>query len=147
MLERIRDAGPGERQALEALQLRSSLVWEEYRADLLANPDAIEIPPEQMARVRVAEDGDEVLGFSLVLEPDRGACELEGLFVEPSVMRGGVGRALVDDAAKRARAEGADRIEVTANPRALAFYERLGFLPSGTVETRFGPGLRMQLPL
>jgi len=147
VVELIRDAAPDEREALEALQLRSSLVWEEYRADLVAHPDAIEIPSEQMARVRVAEAGGRALGFSLVLQADGGACELEGLFVEPDLMRGGVGRALIADAAERARVERADRIEVTANPRALGFYERLGFRGSGTVQTRFGPGLRMSLPL
>ena len=32
----IRAAIPRERQALEDLQRRASLIWEEYRADLLA---------------------------------------------------------------------------------------------------------------
>ncbi len=33
---------------------------------------------------------------------------------------------------------------VTANPNALAFYEETGFVVTGHVDTRFGPGLRMR---
>jgi N-acetylglutamate synthase-like GNAT family acetyltransferase len=144
----IRDARPEERAALEALQRRSSDVWEEYRVQLAAHPDAIELPAEAIAehpvRVAVAAEGD-VVGFT-VLEPVRdGACELDGLFVEPAAMRGGVGRALVEDAAARARAEGATRISVIANPRATGFYERVGFVAGEPAETRFGPATWMHL--
>jgi hypothetical protein len=34
---------------------------------------------------------------------------------------------------------------VTANHHALAFYEKVGFVADGEVETRFGAGLRMHL--
>ena len=63
MVESIRDARPDEALSLEALQRRSSDVWEEYRAQLAANPDAIEPPQRAIAdgRVRVAVD---VLGQS-----------------------------------------------------------------------------------
>lgn len=52
----VRDARPDEASALEALQRRASDVWEEYRAQLAANPDAIEAPHQAIAegRVRVA---------------------------------------------------------------------------------------------
>ena len=32
---------------------------------------------------------------------------------------------------------------VTANPNAVAFYVKAGFVDDGVVTTRFGPGLRM----
>jgi GNAT superfamily N-acetyltransferase len=144
----IRDAAPSERAALEALQRRASDVWEEYRADLAAHPDAIALAPELVAagRVRVAVSADGApVGFSVVLAARDGACELDGLFVEPAAMRGGVGRALVEDAAVRARAEGATRISVIANPRATGFYERVGFVAGEPAETRFGPATWMHL--
>lgn len=90
----IRDARPDEASALEALQRRSSDVWEEYRAQLAANPDAIEPPHQAIAdgRVRVAVDaGGRRLGFSVVLPVEDGRCELDDLFVEPDSMRLGVG--------------------------------------------------------
>lgn len=147
---RVRAAVPSERSALEALQRRASDVWEEYRADLAAHPDAIALEAALVAdgRVRVAEgEAGEVLGFSVLLAPRDGACELDGLFVEPAAMRGGVGRALVADAVRRARAEGAQRISVIANPRATGFYERVGFVEGEPAQTRFGPAAWMHLTL
>ena len=54
----FRLAGPAERSALEDLQRRASLIWEEDRDALLANPDAIELPLEQITggRTIVAEN-------------------------------------------------------------------------------------------
>ena len=144
----VRDAEPGERAALEGLWRRASDVWEEYRADLAAHPDAIALPPELITagRVRVAvSDDGAVLGFSVLLAVRDDACELDGLFVEPGAMRGGFGRALVDDAATRARAEGARWVSVIANPNAVGFYERLGFEPREPAQTRFGPAAWMHL--
>ena len=141
----IRDAAVSEAADLTELQRRASLVWEEYRDDLLAHPEAIDVPVEMVrsGAVRVAEDGGRVLGFSAVLPGVDGVCELDGLFVEPDVMRGGVGRALVEDAVDRLRSAGVERLEVTANPRALGFYEKVGFVAVGSADTEFGPGVRM----
>src|SRR5437899_9788027 len=125
----IRDARPEERDALEALQWRASLVWEQDRQALLAHPDAIELPLPMIieGRVRVAVGEEAILGFSVVLPIHDGMCELDGLFVEPDAMRHGVGRALVIDVVARARRDGATHIEVIANPRAEEFYTRVGF--------------------
>ena len=145
----IRGAIASERAALEALQRRSSDVWEQYREQLAANPDAIALPQAFIDNgwVRVAVAGDESpIGFSVVIPADGGVHELDGLFVEPGHMRRGVGRALVEDAAARAARAGAARLEVTAGP-AQGFYERVGFTLIGRAETRFGPALRMRREL
>src|SRR6185312_11040538 len=143
----IRDATPDEKAELEALQLRASLVWEEYREALLANPDAIVVPAGAIAagRVRVAVSTDGPAGFSVVMPVIDGACELDGLFVEPELMGRGIGRELVADVV--ARSDGVERLDVIATPRAVGFYATLGFRPGETVQTRFGDGLRMHLPL
>jgi len=86
-------------------------------------------------------------GFSVLLEPAAGGCELDGLFVEPDRMRRGIGRLLIDDAVRIARSRGAQRIDVVANQQALAFYERMGFEYVGEAQTRFGPAPRMSLSL
>ena len=146
----IRDARPGEASALETLQRRSSDVWDEYRAQLAANPDAIEAPHRAIAegRVRVAVDAfGRRLGFSVVLPVTGDRCELDDLFVEPDAMGLGVGRLLVDDVATRAAAAGASRVDVIANPNATGFYERLGFEITGRASTRFGDAPRMSLGL
>ena len=145
----IRPAHASERRALERLQHRSSMHQPMYRAQLAANPDAIELPAEQIATglVRVAEQDGVVVGFAVLLERSGDACELDGLFVEPDRMRAGVGRRLVEDAKRIARERGATRIDVVANPQAVAFYDAVGFTPAGEAQTRFGPAPRMSLPI
>jgi GNAT superfamily N-acetyltransferase len=145
----IRGATAAEASVLEAMQRRSSDVWEEYREALAANPDAIELPQRFIDRgwVRVAVDATgAAIGFSVVIPGDDGVHELDGLFVEPARMRCGVGRALIDDAAARAAGQGAVALEVTAGP-AQAFYERLGFYEFDAAQTRFGPAIRMRREL
>jgi GNAT superfamily N-acetyltransferase len=143
----IRSAIAAERRALEELQFRASIHSTRYTDVLRAHPDAIEVPPRQFEQglVRVAEDGDGVVGFAVLLSPVEGACELDAIFVEPDRMRTGIGRLLIDDAVARARCWGANRIEVVANPDAVNFYERVGFAGNEIVATRFGPGRRMRL--
>lgn len=145
----IRYGQPSERKALEGLQRRSSMHHPMYRAQLAAHPDAIELPEEQIAAglVRVAELDGAVVGFAVLFERSGDACELDGLFVDPDLMRSGVGRRLVEDAVRIARERGAARIDVVANPQALAFYEAVGFVALGDAQTRFGPAPRMSLPV
>ncbi len=145
----MRSATLAERASLEDLQRRSSMHEPMYRAQLAAHPDAIELPAEQIraGAVRVAEQDGVIVGFAVLLAPVAGGCELDGLFVEPSRMRGGVGRRLIGDAKGIARQRGATRIDVVANPQAVAFYERVGFRASGVAETRFGTAPRMSLAL
>jgi GNAT superfamily N-acetyltransferase len=145
----IRCATAAERAALEALQRRSSDVWEAYREQLAANPDAIALPQAFVDNgwVRVAVAGDDrPIGFSVVIPSGGAIHELDGLFVEPLHMKRGIGRALVDDAAARATHSGAASLEVTAGP-AQGFYERVGFTVIGNAETRFGPAVRMRREL
>jgi GNAT superfamily N-acetyltransferase len=149
-VDEIRDAVPDEALALEALHRRSSDVWEEDRVHLSAHPDAIEPPHQAISegRVRVAVDGKgQPVGFSVVLPVEDGVCELDDLFVEPDSMGLGVGKLLVEDVAARAATEGANRVMVTANPRALGFYKRLGFRITGEASTRFARAPRMTLDL
>jgi GNAT superfamily N-acetyltransferase len=147
---RIRDAEPGEAEALEALRRRSSDVWEAYREQLAANPDAIEAPVAAIAegRLRVALDrAARPIGFSVV-EPARdGGVELDALFVEPDAMGAGVGRALVADVVARARDAGATHVQVIAGDEAVGFYERLGFGRRGRAQTRFALAHRLRLDL
>jgi predicted N-acetyltransferase YhbS len=145
----IRTAVVAEREGLEALQRRSSMHQPLYRAQLEAHPDAIELPVEQIeaGHVRVAEVDGEVVGFVVLFERVEDGCELDGLFVEPERMRGGVGRALVREAVRMARERGAAHIDVVANPQAVAFYEAVGFTTVSESQTRFGPAPRMSLAL
>lgn len=137
----IRIANADERGALEALQLRASLTNEGDREALLAKPDAIAIPSEQIAagRVFVAEFNGATVGFSAIEPRSDGGIELDALFVDPNVRRHGVGRLMVEHCATVARKKGSTVLHVIGNPHAREFY--LAF------ETRFGVGLLMKKDL
>lgn len=137
----IRPAIPSERKALEALQLRASLSNTGDRDVLLANLDAIQLPPEQIAagRVFVAEWNGAIAGFSALFPRADGETELDALFVEPTMWRRGIGRSLVEHCGHVARTQASVALHVVGNPHAKAFYVACGFEVIGTTGTRFGP--------
>jgi len=57
------------------------------------------------------------------------------------------GRALVDDAMRRAGFGGARAMHVIANPLAEAFYRACGFVYSGEAKTQFGTARTMRRAL
>ena len=135
----LRLARPGEHAELEQLQAHASLELPEHREQLLANPDAVHLPPAQIAngQVIVAEFNGQVAGFAAVV-----GGELDGLFVEPELWGRGIGRALVDAATHEARRKGL-ALRVVASPSVRRFYESCGFTAEGEEQTRFGPAIRM----
>lgn len=134
---------------LESLQWRASLNNAGDRDALLANPDAIALPLEQIAAgcVFVAERDGVVAGFAAVLPRPDGGAELDALFVEPQLWKQGIGRRLVDHIAEVARVRAASFLHVVGNPHAEGFYLSCGFGVTGTIQTRFGVGLAMRRPL
>lgn len=145
----IRAARTDEQAMLESLQRRASLSNPGDREALLANPDAIALPMEQIAAncVFVAEHDGVVAGFAAVVLRSDGEAELDALFVEPHLWRHGIGRRLVDHVAEVARARAASVLYVIGNPHAEGFYLSCGFCVTGTIDTRFGTGLAMRRPL
>ena len=145
----IRLARVDEQTALESLQRRASLNNPGDREALLANPDAIAVPIEQLAAgcVFVAERAGVVAGFAAVLPRPDGGAELDALFVEPYLWKQGIGRRLVEHVADVARGRSATFLHVIGNPHAERFYLSCGFHMTGTVDTQFGPGFSMQRPL
>lgn len=146
---RVRTAGAGDLPALREVYRRASLSNEGDAPALLANPHFLELPEDHVraGRTRVATDDDgAVVGFATAVGsgPVR---ELDDLFVDPDRQRRGVGALLVADAVALLRADGAERLEVVANPHASHFYAAVGFERDGEVPTELGPGIRMHLDL
>jgi ribosomal protein S18 acetylase RimI-like enzyme len=144
----LRWAREDEVRTLEDLQREASLTGD-HRADLVAHPDAIEVPLADLRdhRVRVYETAGAVGGYATVRPLPDGDAELDALFVRPALMRRGIGARLVEDAVRRARDGGAGLLVVTAAPAAEAFYARCGFRTVGEAPTRFGPAIRMHRDL
>ena len=145
----IRLARLSERTELEALQWRASLGNICDREALLADPDAIELPEEQIASgdVFVAELDSALVGFAALRPRTDQDVDLDALFVEPSLQRRGIGRSLLEHCVKVARQRKCRALIVIANPHAKEFYLACGFGLAGESQTRFGVALLMRLAL
>lgn len=139
----IRLARADDRRDLIELQRRASLAieGEEVREQLLADPDIIDLDPEMIARneVFVAQVAGRIVGFATIIAHEGNDAELEGIFVEPSEWRKGVGLALMHQIDREAAAWGASRLHVIASRRVEGFYTRAGFIVTGEVKTQLGP--------
>lgn len=145
----IRPAVIAEQEALEALQWRATLSNPGNHEALIAHPDAVELPLEQIEAgdVFIALLDGTIAGFAALLRLADGAAELDGLFVEPGLWKRGIGRALLGHCCSAARGRGASLLHVIADVHAQGFYEAAGFAVTGDVQTRFGPALALQKPL
>jgi GNAT superfamily N-acetyltransferase len=123
----VRSAKQGEGQSLTALCVRSKAHWG-YDAQFMrlsAVTLTVSEPDIAAGRVVVAVDGDVVVGVATVL-PEGETSDLDVLFVDPPAIGGGAGRLLFEAAATLARAQGARRMTILADPNAASFYERMG---------------------
>src|SRR5262245_41596306 len=128
----IRPPAVEELPSLSELCMRSKAVWgydstfmEACRRELSFDPRDLE-----SSRIAVAARGDCVLGVAQVRVVGNEA-DLVKLFVEPTAMRSGVGQALFAWALDAARALGASRMIIEADPDAAPFYRRLGARDAG----------------
>ncbi|HEY8039705.1 MAG TPA: GNAT family N-acetyltransferase [Polyangiaceae bacterium] len=147
----IRPARPDEAAALSDLALRSKAVWG-YDADFLERCRAeLTLHPEQIVpwRAHVADEAGVIVGFFTVKgSPPEG--ELDSLYVAPSALRRGVGRALLEAARTLARREGFRALSIHADPHAESFYlrqgaTRAGDAPSCSIPGRMLPLLRLAI--
>ena len=152
---RIRSARQKEAGALTSLCLRSKAHWG-YDADFLRDAAPALAISQAMIRdnsVLVAEDGDgAVLGVAAI-EPvgTPGSYDLSRLFVEPSAIRTGIGRALFVAALAVMKRKGGKCLSILSDPFAVAFYERLGAIrvgdaPSDAISGRLLPLLEYRIP-
>ena len=144
----VRDARADDEPILARIFRRASLSNAGDREALLADPEALTLSDDLVARgrTRVATFANGVVvGFASTRPTGRGVLELDDLFVDPDAMRRGVARQLIRRIATEAATEDVVRIDVMANPHARGFYEAVGFVVGAPVDTRFGPALRMHL--
>jgi GNAT superfamily N-acetyltransferase len=142
----LRTPGPDEAAALTELCLRSKAVWGYDEGFMEACRDELTVTPEMLnsSYLQVAESDGCVVGVAQVtLEIN--CAELSKLFVEPTRLRCGAGRQLLDWAAKTAREAGATDLIIGADPQAAEFYRRMGAIDAGTVPSGSIPGRRLPL--
>jgi ribosomal protein S18 acetylase RimI-like enzyme len=143
---RLRDARPGDRAAVAALTLQA---YGEYAAKMepaawagLEGAVRAALASDDPAVQRiVAERDGEIVGSVMLYPPAASAYgelagaaawpELRLLAVAPSARGLGIGRALVDECVRRARAAGAPALVLHTSKSmevAIGMYERMGFV-------------------
>lgn len=147
----LRAPSPDETELLTELCLRSKAVWG-YDADFMQACRAeLTIRPADLAQstFRVALVDDAIVGMAQIAVAGDDA-ELAKLFIGPGTIGTGVGKTLFAWAVNEARARGAKRLWIEADPDAAAFYRRMGAtdagsVPSGSIPGRLLPRLRLDL--
>lgn len=143
----FRSARSGDAVVLTGLCRAAKAHWG-YPAEWLAAwRDDLTITPEYIATgwIGVAEVAGEMVGF-YGLKLDRGAWHLEHLWLQPAWIGRGLGRVLFAEAVRAARVCGATELLIKSDPKAEAFYLKMGALRSH-VETYFILGkVRRELP-
>jgi GNAT superfamily N-acetyltransferase len=147
----LRPARADEANLLTELCLRSKAVWGYDAAFMRACRAELTLRADHFATssLQVAVEGDELIGVAqVVVEGDN--ADLARLFIEPSALRGGVGRKLFAWAVREARERGARWMWIEADPDAAPFYRRMGaeddgMAPSGSIPGRVLPRLKLRL--
>ena len=131
----IRRATGDEAELLTKIALDAKRYWgypehwiKHWEADLTITPEFI-----QDNQVYVAESDGAVCGFyALAVSGDQ--AELEHMWVTPECIGTGVGKELFLDAMERAAALEVRGVEISADPNAAGFYERMGAKQIGEID-------------
>ena len=145
----IRKARADEAEALSELCRRSKAHWGYDAAFMRLSSSALQVPAAAIVEgsVLVAVDAADLpVGIAACrpLAAD-GDFDLSHLFVEPTVLRGGIGRALFAAACAWCAERGGKRLTILSDPNAVAFYRRLGALPIGHAPSDAIPGRMLPL--
>ena len=130
----IRRATPDEAETLTALANAAKRHWkypeqwiETWKPDLTITPEFVRDHEVYLATV----DGAPAGCCALVIGDD--LAELEHMWIDPERMGAGVGRALFEHITRRAGELGWKALELSADPNAEGFYERMGAARIGEV--------------
>lgn len=148
MMRRVRTEDIEE---VNALCFRSKAVWGYDEAFMEACRNEISIKPVEIETtdITVIEVNGKIVGMAQV-RIDGEVAELNKLFVDPSVLKSGIGRRLFGWCMERARAHGRRLMELDADPFAAPFYRKMGMneigrSPSGSIPGRFLPRLSIDI--
>jgi GNAT superfamily N-acetyltransferase len=107
---------------------------EACRGELSFEPRDLELTP-----IAIAEHDGKPIGVAQLRIVD-GEADLLKLFVEPSALRSGTGKALLAWAIDVAKKRGATRLTIEADPDAAPFYRRMGAYDVGQAPSGSVPG-------
>lgn len=149
----IRRAHPSEAEQLTAIAHAAKRHWgypenwiEKWSADLTITPEFLANNEVFVAII------DDAIAGCCALVVSANLAEIEHMWIKPEQMGSGVGRALFEHARDRARELQLTVLELSADPNAEGFYERMGAERIGDVpagmngeEARVLPRMRINL--
>ena len=132
----IRKASTENSETLTQIALEAKRHWgypehwiKHWESDLTITPEFIE-----NNQVYVAEVDGEIRGFYALCVIDNKA-ELEHMWVQTAYIGTGIGKDLFLDAMERAAKMNVSEVELSADPNAAGFYERMGATRIGEVDS------------
>ncbi len=140
-------ARPEQAEALTDIAHAAKRHWGYPENWIAAWRDTLTIRPEFIAEntAGCAVEDDRPIGFYVLTTEDDGL-HLDHLWILPSAMGRGIGRALFEHAAAQASRLGCNLIKIEADPNAEGFYKRMGATRVGTSVSEV-EGERRELPL
>jgi N-acetylglutamate synthase-like GNAT family acetyltransferase len=136
---------------LTEIALKSKAVWgyskeliESWKEDLTVTSKMIE-----GQKVFKFLQNDKIIGFYILNQPIHNSIELEFLFVLPKVIGKGIGKQLLMHAVEEAKLQKVKKMNLLADPNAVSFYEKHGFViidkKESAIAGRFLPVLEKDL--
>ena len=133
----IRRAKPDEAAALTEIAHAAKRHWgypekwiERWKEDLTITPEFV-----ASNEVFVAMAGEEIAGCCAIVLGRNSIAELEHMWIKPERIGTGVGRALFIHVKKRAKDLGLPALELSSDPNAEGFYQRMGATRIGDVKS------------
>jgi GNAT superfamily N-acetyltransferase len=120
----MRAARAADEDRLRELTFEAKAHWGYDRELVRSWADGLSFPGD--CERWVAEPDGDLLGWAGLTPPADGIAVLDHLWVDPGYLVRGIGTRLFRHAAERARELGAERMEWSAEPNALGFYEKMG---------------------
>jgi len=131
----IRSASAADAQALTTIALEAKRYWgypehwiKHWEADLTISPEFI-----RDNHVYVHDENGEIRGF-YALCVDGNKADLEHMWVTPAAIGTGIGKELFLDAMERAAKLNVSAVEISSDPNAAGFYQRMGARQIGEVD-------------
>jgi GNAT superfamily N-acetyltransferase len=145
----LRKALVTEAPQLSELAFRSKAYWGYSNEFMAACREELAVPAHSIEDsgcwVIVAIDQTDVVGFYILENHSDSEVELGGLFVEPSRIGSGIGKALMQHASQQATRLGALKLIIQSDPNALEFYRAGGAVVIGEKESSSFPGRLLPL--
>jgi GNAT superfamily N-acetyltransferase len=137
----LRPAHADEASVLSALCLRSKAHWGYDAAFMRACVAELTLRPEDLTpdTLVVAEIDGALAGMAQV-GPVGADADLMAMFIDPDYIGQNLGRVLFNWCVETARATGAARLMIDADPQAAGFYTRMGAVQIGTTPSGSIPG-------